>query len=97
MRYKHVLCIYPYKEELKTVGFLPPIGLEYVAMAITLAFMVGVLQLIMGVVRLGALVNFISHSVVVGFTAGAACLIAALYPAIIAARLDPAQVFQRSG
>ena len=31
----------------------------------------------MGVVRLGSLVNFISHSVVVGFTAGAACLIAA--------------------
>jgi len=50
---------------------------EYVALAITLAFMVGALQLIMGMVRLGALVNFISHSVVVGFTAGAACLIAA--------------------
>ncbi len=50
---------------------------EYVALAITLAFMVGVMQLVMGLVRLGALVNFISHSVVVGFTAGAACLIAA--------------------
>jgi SulP family sulfate permease len=50
---------------------------EYVALAITLAFMVGVLQLVMGLVRLGALVNFISHSVIVGFTAGAACLIAA--------------------
>ena len=50
---------------------------QYVAMAITLAFMVGALQLLMGLVRLGALVNFISHSVVVGFTAGAACLIAA--------------------
>lgn len=34
MRYKKVLCIYPYKQELKTVGFLPPIGLEYVASAI---------------------------------------------------------------
>ena len=34
MRYKNVLCIYPYKQELKTVGFLPPIGLEYVASAI---------------------------------------------------------------
>ena len=50
---------------------------QYVALAITLAFMVGVVQLVMGVVRLGALVNFISHSVVVGFTAGAAVLIAA--------------------
>jgi len=55
----------------------PPGSDEYVALAITLAFMVGVLQLIMGLVRLGTLVNFISHSVVVGFTAGAACLIAA--------------------
>ncbi len=54
-----------------------PGGAEYVALAITLAFMVGVLQLVMGLVKLGALVNFISHSVIVGFTAGAACLIAA--------------------
>jgi SulP family sulfate permease len=50
---------------------------EYVTLAITLAFMTGMLQLLMGLVRLGALVNFISHSVVVGFTAGAAVLIAA--------------------
>jgi anaerobic magnesium-protoporphyrin IX monomethyl ester cyclase len=34
MKYKNVLCVYPYKRELKTVGFLPPIGLEYVASAI---------------------------------------------------------------
>lgn len=50
---------------------------QYIALAITLAFMVGVIQLVMGLVRLGTLVNFISHSVIVGFTAGAACLIAA--------------------
>jgi SulP family sulfate permease len=58
-------------------GMAIPGSEKYVAMAITLAFMVGVMQLVMGMVRLGALVNFISHSVVVGFTAGAACLIAA--------------------
>lgn len=34
MRYKNVVCVYPYKQELKTIGFLPPIGLEYVASAI---------------------------------------------------------------
>jgi anaerobic magnesium-protoporphyrin IX monomethyl ester cyclase len=34
MKYKNVVCIYPYREELKTVGFLPPIGLEYVASAV---------------------------------------------------------------
>ena len=49
---------------------------EYILLALTLTFMVGVIQLLMGFVRLGALVNFISHSVIVGFTAGAAILIA---------------------
>ena len=48
---------------------------HYVTQVLTLAFMVGVLQLTMGVVKLGTLVNFISHTVVVGFTAGAALLI----------------------
>lgn len=50
---------------------------EYVQLAITLAFMVGVIEIVMGVFRLGTLVNFISHSVVIGFTAGAGILIAA--------------------
>ncbi len=50
---------------------------DYVALALTLTFMVGVMELALGFARLGALVNFISHSVVVGFTAGAAVLIAA--------------------
>jgi SulP family sulfate permease len=47
----------------------------YVSMAIALAFMAGLMQLAMGLARLGALVNFISHTVIVGFTAGAAVLI----------------------
>jgi radical SAM superfamily enzyme YgiQ (UPF0313 family) len=34
MKYRNAVCVYPYKEELKTMGFLPPIGLEYVASAI---------------------------------------------------------------
>ena len=54
-----------------------PGSADYVAYALTLTFMVGVIELAMGIARLGALVNFISHSVVVGFTAGAAVLIAA--------------------
>ncbi len=44
-------------------------------MVLTLTFLSGVVQLALGAVKLGALVNFISHSVVVGFTAGAAILI----------------------
>ncbi|MBV5308020.1 SulP family inorganic anion transporter [Chromatium okenii] len=50
---------------------------DYVVLALTLTFMVGVMELVLGFARMGALVNFISHSVVVGFTAGAAVLIAA--------------------
>jgi len=50
---------------------------EYVKLALTLTFLVGAMQLALGFARLGALVNFISHTVVIGFTAGAAILIAA--------------------
>ncbi len=57
--------------------FAAPGSPDYVVLALTLTFMVGVLELTLGLARLGALVNFISHSVVVGFTAGAALLIAA--------------------
>jgi sulfate permease, SulP family len=53
-----------------------PSTAQYVALAITLTFMVGVTQIAMGWARLGTLVNFISHSVIIGFTAGAAILIA---------------------
>jgi len=54
-----------------------PASLQYVVLGLTLAFLVGVLELTMGLFKLGALVNFISHSVIVGFTAGAGVLIAA--------------------
>jgi SulP family sulfate permease len=50
---------------------------EYIALVLTLTLMVGLMQLAMGVARLGGLVNFISHTVIVGFTAGAALLIVA--------------------
>ena len=54
-----------------------PGSAEYIRLALTLTFLVGAFQLGLGLARLGALVNFISHSVVIGFTAGAAILIAA--------------------
>ncbi len=50
---------------------------QFVSLALTLTFMVGLFELALGLARMGALVNFISHSVVVGFTAGAALLIGA--------------------
>ncbi|MBA1147746.1 SulP family inorganic anion transporter [Ectothiorhodospiraceae bacterium WFHF3C12] len=49
---------------------------DYLTAALTLTFLVGVIQTICGLARMGWLVNFISHTVVVGFTAGAAVVIA---------------------
>lgn len=48
----------------------------YIAYAILLAIMVGVFQLCLGVLRLGLVVNFLSHPVVNGFTNAAAIIIA---------------------
>jgi sulfate permease, SulP family len=49
---------------------------DYIQMAFLLAAMAGVIRLAMGAARLGALLNFVSHSVLLGFTSGAAVLIA---------------------
>ncbi|WP_226801810.1 SulP family inorganic anion transporter [Alkalilimnicola sp. S0819] len=49
---------------------------DYIALALTLTLLAGVFQLGFGLARMGALVNFISHTVIVGFTAGAALIIA---------------------
>ena len=60
-----------------TVGGLADAGTaEYIGFVLTLTFVAGLFQLALGLARLGALINFVSHSVVVGFTAGAAILIA---------------------
>lgn len=48
---------------------------EYIALSILLAFLVGSIQLSMGVFRLGFLVNFLSHPVIAGFTSSAAIII----------------------
>jgi len=49
---------------------------EFLSLTLTLTFLAGVYQLAFGLARLGSLVNFVSHTVVIGFTAGAAILIA---------------------
>src|SRR3989344_4866558 len=56
--------------------FAEPGSAEFIQMALTLTFLAGVYQFVLGLARMGTLVNFVSHSVVVGFTAGAAILIA---------------------
>ncbi len=53
----------------------PPGSPQFVALAILLALMVGVTQLILGLFKLGVVVNFLSHPVIVGFTNAAALII----------------------
>jgi MFS superfamily sulfate permease-like transporter len=65
---------------LMTAAALEPLassGSEgYIAYAILLALLVGLFQITLGLLRLGVLVNFLSHPVVVGFTNAAAIIIA---------------------
>lgn len=49
---------------------------EFIIAAGLLAVMAGIFQMVMGAARLGFLVNFVSHSVIVGFASGAGVLIA---------------------
>ena len=48
---------------------------QFIALAIMLALMVGLFQLALGAFRLGVVVNFLSHPVIVGFTNAAAIII----------------------
>ncbi|MCA8887699.1 MAG: SulP family inorganic anion transporter [Parvularculaceae bacterium] len=49
---------------------------EFIRIALTLTLLAGVYQFLFGIFRLGRITNFVSHNVVVGFTTGAAILIA---------------------
>jgi len=57
-------------------GYAEPGSQAFISMALTLTLMAGIFQLAFGLARLGKLVDFVSHTVVIGFTAGAAILIA---------------------
>ena len=48
---------------------------EYVSMAIFLALFMGVIQFVLGMIRMGFLVNFLSKPVISGFTSAAALII----------------------
>lgn len=48
---------------------------QFVALAIVLSLAVGVFQLFLGIFKLGMVVNFLSHPVIVGFTNAAAIII----------------------
>lgn len=49
---------------------------RYIQLVLLLAFMVGVIKLLLGVLRLGVILNFISHPVLAAFTSASALIIA---------------------
>ena len=58
------------------IGTLSVIGIEqYIAAAVFLALLVGVIQVLLGTLKLGFLVNFLSKPVLSGFTSAAAIII----------------------
>ncbi len=65
---------------LTTMALIAPLAAvgspDYIRLVLTLTFLVGAVQLLLGLARVGALVDRVPHSVVIGFTAGAAVLIA---------------------
>jgi SulP family sulfate permease len=64
---------------LTTMALIAPLALpespQYVVFVLTLSFLVGVIQLTLGFSGVGKWVEKVPHSVIVGFTAGAAVLI----------------------
>lgn len=64
---------------LTTLALLAPLAepgtTAFILLAITLSFLTGATQLLLGLARAGRLVDRVPHSVIVGFTAGAAILI----------------------
>ena len=81
---------------LMTAASLEPLataGSEgYIAYAIVLALTVGVFQFALGLLRLGMVVNFLSHPVVSGFTNAAAIIIAtSQLPKLFGVHVDKAE------
>jgi SulP family sulfate permease len=70
---------------------------HYLQLAFFLALMVGLIQIAMGLARLGSLLNFVSHSVILGFTAGAAVLIGfKQIPNLLGLNLEKTSIFVES-
>ena len=71
-----------------------PNSAAYIELALFMALMVGAVQIIMGVARLGALLNFVSHAVLIGFTTGAAFLIAfKQLPGLLGLKIEKTSIF----
>lgn len=65
---------------LMTAAALAPLAVpfseEYIGLALLLTLMVGIIQFSLGTLKLGTIVNFVSHPVILGFMNAAAIIIA---------------------
>jgi len=65
---------------LMTAAAVTPLAVpysdDYITLALLLTLMVGVIQFTLGAIKLGTLVNFVSHPVILGFMNAAAIIIA---------------------
>lgn len=69
---------------------------KFIELAILMALLVGLIQLFMGLFRLGFIVNFVSHSVIMGFTnAAAIIIITTQIPALLGIKVEQKElIFQ---
>ncbi len=76
---RHVVSGPTNANSLALFAMLTPLAVagsaDYIQLALVVTLLVGVLQLAVGALRLGAVANFVSPSVLLGFTTGAALLI----------------------
>lgn len=86
---------------MMTAATLEPLaiagGEAYIAYAILLAFCVGVFQFLLGILRLGVIVNLLSHPVVTGFINAAALIIASSQlPKFFGVHVDKAEHYYQT-
>ncbi|RTZ97037.1 MAG: sodium-independent anion transporter [Deltaproteobacteria bacterium] len=86
---------------IMTAATLEPLaiagGEAYIAYAILLAFCVGVFQFLLGVLRLGVIVNLLSHPVIIGFVNAAALIIASSQlPKFFGVHVDKAEHYYQT-
>ncbi len=65
------LVVFAALTQLDAEPFTP----DFIAKALTITLIAGMMQLALGLTRMGGLINFVSHVVLLGFTSGAAILI----------------------
>lgn len=78
------------------IGYAKPGEPKFIELAIFMALLVGIFQLLIGLFRLGFIINFVSHAVVIGFANAAAIIISTTQvPALLGIKVEQKElIFQ---